>query len=494
MKKVLFILMTLMLMAGSTASAQEPTDDYAADKAEKIAAWQKKLDEDGNPLRVRIEGYEELYIDPLTEDAVIIDDSISSGPNRSAALYYANADRHFISYMSVDGKNDSIRLSAIVYTQSHRWHRSYFNKLLLNCHPTVTSLYEAPSGGKPVDEAIKRIVDDQYMVVCPDYCGYGLSAYMQHPYLIHDITARNCVDAAMAAKALGKTLIRSIPSSFNTSIVGYSQGGATALACAKYLESDACPEHYKTELNLKETVCGDGPYSTVATINKYLEWGKDRKNLEYPCVLPLIVMAAKEAYGNGCMRTVDVKSYFSDKFLETGVFDLLKNKSLTTVDLNKKIMEKMNNHLLPTDIFSPTLIDEKTGDFITTTNEYKCLMRALETNDLTKGWEPQHPITFFHLKNDGVVPYVNYEAVFDSERKEGIKYNKDKSENSNVRSVDPGITMVTVPGLALMASSLPYYGLDWGGQFHVMDLDKLNHATGGTYFYILYLFEAGYLR
>lgn len=488
MKKILFMLTTLLLMASFSAIAQERSGYTAEEKNRMIAAWQKKLDEDGNPLRVRIEGYEELYFEPMGIDTMMIDGSNSSGPNRSAALLWPGADRHFYSYMSVDGKNDSIRLSAVLYTQSHTFHHSYFNKLLINCHPTVTSLYEAPSGGKPVDGDIKRIVDDEYMVVCPDYCGYGVSAYKQHPYLVHDITARNCVDAAMAAKSLGKSLAGSIPDGFNTSIVGYSQGGATALACAKYLESDACPENYKKELNLKETACGDGPYSTRATVNRYLEWGKQGKNLEYPCVLPLIIMAAKEAYGNGCMRTVDVKSYFSEKFLNTDVFELLQNKSLTTVDLNEIIMEQMENHLLPIDIFSDKLIDTDTGDFITTSNEYKCLMRAMEINDLTKGWEPQHPITFFHLKNDGVVPYDNYEEVI---KEDGIQYKKDGSPNNNVRSVDPGIIMLNVPRVALWKASLPWINLVGSAR---MDLDKLNHASGGTYFYILYLFENNYLR
>lgn len=484
--------MTLLLMTGSPVSAQEATtDDTSADVTSKIETWQKKLDEGGNPLGIRIEGYEELYIEPMTEDAEPTDDSNTSGQRRSAALINANAARHFISYMSLDGKKNPIRLSAIVYTRAES-HDYYFDKLLLNCHPTVTSLFEAPSGGKPVDGDIKRIVDDNYMVVCPDYCGYGISAYKQHPYLIHDVTARNCVDAAMAAKEFGKVLIGEIPSSFATFIVGYSQGGATALASAKYLESDACPESYKTELNLSKTVCGDGPYSTVATVNKYLEWGKQGKNLEYPCVLPLIVAAAKEAYGEGCMRTVDVEKFFSQEFLDTKVFEMLQNKSLTTVDLNKKIKEQMNDHLLPTDVFSDSIINKETGEFNTTTNEYKCLMRAMETNELAKGWEPKHPITFFHLENDGVVPYSNYEAVIAAD---GIKYKKDGTVNSNIRTVDTN-AFVDVPILALLASPLPWHYehseyLDFAIK---VETEKLNHAIGGTYFYIMYLFKDDYMR
>lgn len=493
--------MTLLLMVGSPASAQESADMTPAEKALKIENLQKRLDESGNPLGIRVEGYEEFEIEPLQENTSS-DDGNVSGPNRGAA-YITTEARHFISYMSLDGKKDSIRLSAIIYTQAEK-HDYYFDKLLINCHPTVTSLFEAPSGGNPVDGDIKRIVDDNYMVVCPDYCGYGITAYKQHPYLIHDVTARNCVDAAMAAKEYGKVLLesksKSIPSSFATFIVGYSQGGATALACAKYLESDACPESYKTALNLHETVCGDGPYSSVATVKKYLEWGKQGKNMEYPCVLPLIVMAAKEAYGDGCMRTVEVEKFFSPEFLATNVFKMLKNKSLTTIDLNKAIKEQMDNHLLPTDIFSDLIINKETGDFNTTTNEYKCLMRALETNELAKGWEPQHKITFWHLENDGVVPYSNFEAVFANE---GISHKKDGSVNNNVGSLSPDVwiqesLVMSLSGLPYNQISVPvplpvppsFISIGW----QKAKLDELNHAIGGKWFYILYLFKDDYLR
>lgn len=491
--------MSLLLMVGSPISAQEAADNDPSDKASILRELQRKLDEGGNPMGIRVEDYQELPMEPLHEDTLASAESASNGKRKSAARVFDTAPKYIISYMSVDGKKDSIRLSATVYTREEK-HDHYFDKLLISCHPTVTSLFEAPTGGNPVDKDIKRIVDDNYMVVCPDYCGYGISAYRQHPYLIHDVTARNCVDAAMAAKIFGKSLTgKEVPASFSTYIVGYSQGGATALACAKYLESDACPENYKTELNLHETACGDGPYSTLATVNQYIKWGKEGKNLEYPCVLPLIVMAAKEAYGDGCMRTVEVEDYFSDEFKATGIIEMLKNKSMTTIDLNKEVDTKMNHHLLPKDLFSDKIFDKEKGDFKTNSNEYKCLMRAMEIGDLSTGWEPQHPITFFHLKNDGVVPYANYEAVMD---KKGIQYKKDGTKNNNVKSVDPDATIAEYA--VMYMSGLPFYS--YAAYFPVppfdlilrawqkVHLDRLNHATGGKWFYILYLWKDDYMR
>lgn len=458
MKKIIFLLMSFLLLTGNTVKAQDA--EYT------------------NPYGVRLESEEIIHYEPLhapTTDAA----TSNSGKRKMPALMTADAKRMVISYMSLDGKKNSIRLSATVYIKPN----NYYDKLLLNCHPTVTSNFEAPTGGTPVDQDIRRICDDNFLVVCPDYCGYGMSSYKQHPYLIHDVTAKNCIDAAMAALDYIQNVKKIAASGdhFTTYIVGYSQGGATALACAKYLESEACPAATKTRLNLKETCCGDGPYSTEATVKKYIEWGKEKsvggkdQDLEYPCVLPLIVAAAKEAYGDGCMRTVEIEDYFSEEFKKTGIINLLKNKDMTTVDLNSEIRSKMKGRLRPVDLFSENIINKATRELNTKSNEYKCLMRAMQTNELAKGWSPKHPLTFFHLKQDGVVPYANLEEVMS---KDGIKNTAQKD------------VTITITDPKEVRSNIPWYvklGSDATGS-PIPDWDKANHAEGGTLFYAAYMF------
>ena len=41
----------------------------------------------------------------------------------------------------------------------------------------------------------------------------------------------------------------------------------------------------------------------------------------------------------------------------------------------------------------------------------KDLHRALESNNLTKRWQPQKPICLYHSTKDTVVPYVNFESA-----------------------------------------------------------------------------------
>lgn len=397
-------------------------------------------------------------------------------------------------YESYDGKKNKEVLSAKVYYHPNT---TLVKNIILVCHPTTTTNKEVPTGYAQMDKDVRRLVkydDFTTVVICPDYCGYGISSHKQHPYLIHDVTARNCVDAVAALRdELLKHDKLWLNSDFSTDIVGYSQGGATALACAKYLDSDACPQEIKNRVKLRQTTCGDGPYSTVATVNKYIEWGKPKtpenealgvetpdEDLEYACVLPLIVMAAKDAYDDGCMHTVNIEDFFDPQFLSSGIIDHIMTKSVGTGYLDTELSKVMARQR-PVDVFSDKIINKQTGEFNTTTNEYKCLMRALDKADLTKGWQPKHPIYFFHLKSDKVVPYANYEAI-----KAGIEHDY-PSMIHYVDAVEAHLDVRGATNHELLGDAVSN-GIYGESGVNFFDFTNVNHATGGTIFYVDYMF------
>lgn len=320
-----------------------------------------------------------------------------------------------IMYNTVDGNNNKIIASAVIYTPQNT--RAYkFG--LLSCHPTVAGLQECPTGPAAPEAAIRAVADEQSIIVCPDYCGYGVSANLQHPYLIQDVTARNCIDSYLAAIAYMKaTYSSTFADSFYTLFIGYSQGGSVAMACQKIYE---CGNVYtaaeKSLINLRHTYCGDGPYSTVATIQQYLDWANEGEDLAYPCVLPLILEAALDSYGKDCMHTVTISDYFTPEFLNCGAIAAINSKEKTMTEIND-IIWKANIRSID-QILNENVIKVTTGDngtktlaFNTTTNEYKCLMRALNKNTVTDGWTPTHKITVFHFANDKIVPQVNSNHV-----------------------------------------------------------------------------------
>lgn len=395
-------------------------------------------------------------------------------------------------YDSYDAFNNKVRLSgkAYYYCTNASTLGIGIKHILLACHPTVTSNPEAPSGNEPIDMDLSRMCtedNNSVLVISPDYCGYGISSHLQHPYLIHDVTARNCFDALLPAiEEVEKRKYVSFNNKpdgkgndkYELSIVGYSQGGATALACAKYYDSDACPSKIANNFDLIQTCCGDGPYSIYHTIKQYMEWGDPTRNdgglnLEFPCVIPLIISAAKDAYNDGCMRTVEVEDFFSKEFLKTGIVEAIKSKNIPTDGLGRQISGKISR-LRPVDVLSRKIIKEN-GTFNTETKEYKCFMRAMELADLTQGWEPKHPITFYHLKSDNVVPYVNYS--------EGIAKGIGKSKYVSYVSADSAYTA----GAAIIGLVKPELTVspEWS---------KMKHDDGGVYFYVSYLFGSALRR
>ena len=415
------------------------------------------------------------------------------------------ADFYTIQYESYDGKKNRETVSAKIYVP-RKEDGTKIKHVILACHPTTTNNMEVPTGIDQMDKEIKRLVyndDFSTMIICPDYCGYGISSHKQHPYLIHDVTARNCVDAVyvVLTKYVQDVWGYTLDSDYATDIVGYSQGGATALACAKYLDSDACPDYIKETVKLQQTTCGDGPYSTLATVNKYIEWGIPKndyteqhlitapdEDLAYACVLPLIVAAAKDAYDDGCMKTVKVEDFFEEQFLKSKVLEYIKTKSVGTTFISEEIAKVMDRQR-PVDVFSSKIINKETGWFNTTSNEYKCLMRALEKADLTKGWVPKHDIYFFHLQSDKVVPYANYEAIA-----EGI--GKDCDKVHYVDAVEAHKDVVD----NLHVSGWSILGLFVGDKFstgvlnkaevNYFDFSNVDHSTGGTIFYTDYMFSS----
>lgn len=53
------------------------------------------------------------------------------------------------------------------------------------------------------------------------------------------------------------------------------------------------------------------------------------------------------------------------------------------------------------------------------------IRQALDMNNLTQGWQPQHPMVVFHSMHDEVVPFVNYERArqaFTGEHFHGVTY------------------------------------------------------------------------
>lgn len=130
-----------------------------------------------------------------------------------------------------------------------------------------------------------------------------------------------------------------------------------ALATHRFIEQNGLTD----ELNFAGSVCGDGPYDPIATLMYYVKQYNDHYVMSMPVVLPLILKGMCDS--NPYMKNHQVSDYLSSDFLATGILGWL---------------------------------------------------TALASNNLTKGWVPNHAVFLYHSYDDSVVPEVNRESAGNS--------------------------------------------------------------------------------
>lgn len=314
----------------------------------------------------------------------------------------AKVSERVVYYTSTDQHGDTLTLSGKVSVPNQP------KGVILLPHFTVAANSEVPSTST-TGEA--KYLQDDYILVMPDYIGYGVTRERVHPYLRGDLTARNCVDMLLAVKPMLDSIPQSAfhaqPSVQDTvTIVGFSQGGATALWILKLLE-----EEYSSRIYVKACYAGSGPYDVAATYDDAVAKNK----VGMPMVIPMLVMGTSEAYDLNLKRedffTPELDKHYDEyvtsknhKFTEL-YFRMLNHKvshwlSAAGADKTQPETRRMYEGLLrlslvhyPTDN-SPVgqeVICPGTG--YTTISEAGCC------------WRPKAPVYVFHSYDDGIVTF-----------------------------------------------------------------------------------------
>ncbi len=288
------------------------------------------------------------------------------------------------------------------------------------------------------------------LVILPDYEGYGVTKSRAHPYLYQELTARQVVDATRYGIALYKSdaslssIRHTIRDDFRTVSCGYSQGGSVALATHRFIEQNGLSD----ELHFVGSLCGDGPYDPMATLMYYMKNDLAGKSMSMPVVLPLIVKGMLDS--NPFMIDHRAEEYFNKKFLNTGIMNWLASKEYTTGDIEDKFEKcykegwgtdktyfqdlftldsRKSPHLMMNKIMNEecyayfrkvyednqSTFTEKGGiPLPTKRGVMEDLHLALASNDMTKGWTPEHTVMLFHSDHDTVVPYENAKSAQNS--------------------------------------------------------------------------------
>lgn len=375
------------------------------------------------------------------------------------------------SYPTIDENGKYIKLSSalMAYNPAQRDSSAVIKSVIIGCHITITSAAECPtrlkSSGSVNDVIIMNTLPKsakipelkQSIIILPDYQGYGISEQSIHPYLSQELTARQVADAAQYGLMIYKDLELSLPfaDDWKTICLGFSQGGAVALATHRYIEQNSLDE----ELHFAGSFCGDGPYDLIETLKYYMHddgnsygvhTAHAKGTISMPVVLPLIVKGMLDSHPK--MKDYEYSDYFSKQFLDTGIMDWLQDKQKSTNDIALAWYNMIENGFTANDgtHYTPEQMESLFPDHgyskILTAKEYYVtadlskmltpelfgflndpsnfdkdyrsskgdknndLMAALESNSTVNGWEPSHKIVLLHSKYDTVVPFSNLQS------------------------------------------------------------------------------------
>ncbi|RYF95468.1 MAG: hypothetical protein EOO00_04470 [Chitinophagaceae bacterium] len=220
-----------------------------------------------------------------------------------------------------------------------------------------------------------------YLVVMPDYLGYGTTKDMEHPYGAYHEIARSVKDMLEAVGDFCKQ--RNILLSGKHFFSGWSEGAAVALATVKSLEEQDNKNFIPTA-----SVVNAGPYYSSAFVHHILDADNQLKHMNtYAWIL--------QSY-NSVYRINRPLNYY---FKEPAAAALEKGP-------------EVNIARDPQTLF--------TSDFINNYKEGKdtALQQALMRNDLWD-WKPASTVVLCHGDKDEYVPIFNSQKAYEAMKTRG---------------------------------------------------------------------------
>ena len=102
-------------------------------------------------------------------------------------------------------------------------------------------------------QMIEYVASAGYVVIMPDYLGFGASSAMVHPYLHKESTVQAVLDMLRAVAEFDDDVAKDISVTTDCYLLGYSQGGWATMALLRAIDED-----YSSEFTVKAASCGAG--------------------------------------------------------------------------------------------------------------------------------------------------------------------------------------------------------------------------------------------
>jgi len=201
---------------------------------------------------------------------------------------------HRIRYATVGGTDEATTASgALMVPLGGDANCRGARPILLYAHGTttdrafdMTNLQGDPNGEALIMAAL--FASQGYIVVAPDYAGYGSSTLPYHPYLIADQQSKDMIDALTAARsALPTAAAPATTDGGRLFITGYSQGGYVAMATQRAMQAAG--------MTVTASAPMSGPYAMAAFVDAVFS---GRVSSGATVSATLLITAYQKAYGN----------------------------------------------------------------------------------------------------------------------------------------------------------------------------------------------------
>lgn len=319
---------------------------------------------------------------------------------------------YVFNYPSVDPFGNPCTLSGtITVDKSLIKDNRPFNGILLYNHFTIYATTQAPSRGAIEFPTGAALTD--FIVVAPDYYGFGITEKEPQAYCISRANGRASLDAYLAAKRIIDDL--KVKKGDDFIIAGYSEGAQTTIGVLREI-SERHPE-----IKVKRAFAGDGPYD----INSMYD-AITKGYTEMPSTVCNVLYAFNHFFRLG----YDIHDYLKDPVAKNFDEWFLSKKNKRRALDEELIKTKKTSDLCTAAVFngnSPLSLKFK---------------EAFKEDALTSGWTPRSDLDLmlFHDTKDDVVPVENFYAMSKFLKDHGIKTEEFVGEYSSETIKEIGIT------------------------------------------------------
>ena len=286
--------------------------------------------------------------------------AVAAGDRVPAIKPVYEVANHRLSYLTLDGQGRTVTASGLVSVPVKA--SGARSPVISYQHGTIFKDAEAPSNHAVASEAAVIMASLGYIVVAPDYVGYGVSKGAEHPYLLSAPSAAAVLDLLTAAKSWRRS--NAVADNGQLFLAGYSEGGYVTMAAHRALQASAgTPTPSPHLAALVSAVPGAGPYHVGVTMDELLRRVKD----EHPVIGALISPG------------------------------LLKNLGSS---VRKEVRRLLLRLIVPDDAdvtLQSTFLDTYMADDTD----------AMERQSNVHDWRPDAPLRLFHGRDDQTVPYAS---------------------------------------------------------------------------------------